>query len=163
MENKNVGWLIIGISLLIIFIIFLFQGALKEIGEGSCTLAHGDALLCPMYKTINQQTYLALGIVGILIVIGLILIFSKPQERIVVRKIKEKKFEKKVDLSNFRPEEKQVYKMVKENGAMFQADLIEKTGFGKAKMSRIIDRLEGQGLLERKRRGMTNVVVLKED
>ena len=72
-------------------------------------------------------------------------------------------FEKKIDLSGLRPEEKQIFNFVKENGAIFQADLIEKTGFGKAKMSRIIDRLEGRGLVERKRRGMTNVVVLKED
>ena len=43
------------------------------------------------------------------------------------------------------------------------ADLIEKTGFGKAKMTRIIDRLEGKGFVERKRRGMTNVVVLDDN
>jgi len=41
--------------------------------------------------------------------------------------------------------------------------LIEKTGFGKAKMTRIIDRLEGRCFVERKRRGMTNIVVLKEN
>ena len=29
-------------------------------------------------------------------------------------------------------------------------------------VSRIIDRLEGKGFVERKRRGMTNVVVMKE-
>ena len=44
---------------------------------------------------------------------------------------------------------------------VFQADLIEQTEFGKAKMTRILDRLEGKGYIERKRRGMTNVVVLK--
>jgi len=60
-------------------------------------------------------------------------------------------------------QEKQVLDLVIENKAVFQADLIEKTGFGKAKMTRIIDRLEGQGIVERKRRGMTNVVVLKDD
>ncbi len=87
--------------------------------------------------------------------------FSKPNEKIVLRKVKEKKIDTKVDLSSFRPEEKQVYSMIKENGAVFQADLIEKTEFSKARMTRIIDKLEGSGLVERKRRGMTNVVVLK--
>tara|TARA_Y100000310_G_scaffold79304_3_gene76019 strand:- start:11104 stop:11229 length:126 start_codon:yes stop_codon:yes gene_type:complete len=33
---------------------------------------------------------------------------------------------------------------------------------GKAKVSRIIDRLENKDIVERKRRGMTNVVVLKD-
>ena len=59
-------------------------------------------------------------------------------------------------------EEKTVLSLVAQNNAIFQADLIEKTGFGKAKMTRIIDRLEGKGIVERKRRGMTNVVVMKE-
>jgi len=122
-----------------------------------------EAALCPMNKTINQQTYLSLTIAGILIIIGFFFIFAKQAEKIVIKKIKEKKQEKKIDTSNLRPEEKQVLNIIQENDAIFQADLIEKTGFGKAKMSRIIDRLEGQGIVERKRRGMTNVVVMKKD
>ena len=31
----------------------------------------------------------------------------------------------------------------------------------KVKVTRILDKLEGRGLVERKRRGMTNVVMLK--
>ncbi|MBS3092650.1 winged helix DNA-binding protein [Candidatus Pacearchaeota archaeon] len=161
MENRNVGFLVIGISLLIIGIVFIFNNALKNIVGASCSATHG-AQVCPMYDTITTQTYLAIAIVGVLIIIGLVLIFTKPDERIVVRKIKEKKLEKKIDLSGLKQEEKQVFKLVQENDAVFQADLIEKTGFGKAKMSRIIDRLEGRGLVERKRRGMTNIVVLKD-
>lgn len=162
MENKNVGWLIVGVSAVIVVIIFLFNSALRDIVESSCSMIHGSsASLCPMNQTINQQTYLSLAIVGILVIIGLVLLFSKPKEKIIIKNIEKKKPEKKVDLSNFKPEEKQVYSLVKTQGAIFQAELVEKTGFGKAKMSRIIDRLEGNGLVERKRRGMTNVVVLK--
>ena len=98
-----------------------------------------------------------------LIITSLFLIFSKPNEKIIIRKVKEKKIQREVDLSSFRPEEKKIYNLVKGNGAIFQADLIEKTGFSKARMTRIIDKLEGSGLVERKRRGMTNVVVLRED
>ncbi len=162
MENKHVGWIMLGISVLIVFLVFLFNNTLMESVKNSCFIQHGDVKSCEMYDSVNYQTYFALAIVGVLIVFGLFLIFSKPNERIIVKKIKEKKIEKKVDLSSFRPEEKQVYNFVKENGAMFQADLIEKTGFSKAKMTRIIDKLEGNDLVERKRRGMTNVVVLKE-
>jgi uncharacterized membrane protein len=117
-----------------------------------------------MYDTIDKQTYLALGIVGILFIVSLVLIFSKPQTQTIIktRTIEKKKPERKYDLSNLRAEEKKVFELIKENKTIFQADLIEKTGFGKAKMTRIIDRLEGNGLVERKRRGMINVVVLKE-
>ncbi len=162
MENKNVGYLILGISALIIGIIFLFNSTLSDFVTSSCSLAHGDLYSCPMYKTINQQTYLALGIVGLLIIVGLVLIFSKPNEKIIIRKVEEKHKKKKIDYSGLKSEEKQVLKLVEENRTIFQADLIEKTGFGKAKMTRILDRLEGKGFVERKRRGMTNVVVMRE-
>jgi len=160
MENKNVGYLLLGLSIVIIFIIFLFNSALSQIISSSCTMAGHDN--CIMEQTLKEQTYLSIGITAIVIIVGLFLILTKPNERIVIRKIKDKIIEKKIDLSKFRAEEKQVYKLVAEQGAIFQADLIEKTGFGKAKVTRIIDRLEGHSLVERKRRGMTNVVVLKD-
>lgn len=153
----------LGISVLIVFLVFLFNNTLMESVRNSCFIQHGDVKSCEMYDSVNYQTYLALGIVGVLVIFSLFLLFSKPNEKIVVKKIKEKQIKKEVDLSGFRPEEKQVYKLIKDEGAAFQADLIEKTGFGNAKMTRIIDRLEGNGLVERKRRGMNNIVVLKEN
>jgi uncharacterized membrane protein len=163
MENRYVGYLLLGISLLIIIIIFMFKSALTSLVDASCTVAHnGD--YCPMYDTITQQTYLALGIVGILILVSLIFIFTKPQEKIIV---KTKTVERKgkhahLDTSDLKSEERNVLKIIQEQKTLFQADLIEKTGFGKAKMTRILDRLEGKGFVERKRRGMTNIVVMKE-
>lgn len=161
MENKYVGYLLIGVSVLIVSIIYLFKITMTNFASASCTLQSGD--YCPMYDTINQQTYLSLGIVGLLIIVGLILIFSKPQEKIIVKtRTIEKKLQKKINTSDLKSEEKKVLELIQNNKAIFQADLIEKTGYGKAKMTRILDRLEGKGFVERKRRGMTNVVVLKE-
>ncbi|MBS3072467.1 MarR family transcriptional regulator [Candidatus Pacearchaeota archaeon] len=161
MENKNVGYLILGISILMIVIIFLFNNALKDIVGASCSAAHGiDS--CPMYDTITKQTYLSLAVVGIIIIISLVLIFSKPRERIIIRKVKEKEVKRKINLSGLRNEDKNLFKIIEENDTIFQADLIEKSGFGKAKVSRILDRLENKGLVERKRRGMTNIVILKK-
>lgn len=162
MENKNVGWLMLGISVLIVFLTFLFNSTLMASVRSSCFIQHGDVQSCEMFDSVNYQTYFALVIVGVLVIVSLFLIFSKPDEKIVVKKIKEGTNGRKADLSSFRPEERQAYALVKENHALFQADLIEKTGFSKARMTRIIDKLEGSGLVERKRRGMTNVVVLKE-
>ena len=67
-----------------------------------------------------------------------------------------------LDTSGLKQEEKQVLELIQDSRTIFQADLIEKTGFGKAKITRILDRLEGRDFIERKRRGMTNVVVVKE-
>jgi len=160
MENKKVGYMMLGISIVIIAIIFLFNSAMEGIVDATCSLEHGNS--CPMYDSIAQQTYLSLAIVGILLIISLVLIFSKPEQKIIIKKVKEKITKKKIDTSDLRPEDKKVFKIIQESKTIFQADIIEKTEFGKAKVTRIIDRLEGRGLVERKRRGMTNVVVLKE-
>jgi uncharacterized membrane protein len=161
-ENKYVGYLILGVSVLMIMIIVLFNNALEDIVSSSCSMAgHGDS--CPMYDTIAKQTNLSFGIVAILILIGIVLVFSKPYKEVIIRTVEKKRRPKKFDLSDLKSEEKIVFNLVRVNKTIFQADLIDKTDIGKAKMTRIIDKLEGRGFVERKRRGMTNVVVLKED
>ncbi|MEK6908778.1 MAG: MarR family transcriptional regulator [Nanoarchaeota archaeon] len=162
MENKNVGYILLGVSIIIILIIFMFKTALTGFVDSSCTIAHGGNY-CPMYDTITQQTYLALAIVGILIIVSIVLILSKQSEKIIIKTktIEKKQEKKKINTKELNKEEKIVLKLIMENKTIFQADLIEKTNFSKAKITRIIDRLEGKGIVERKRRGMTNIVVLK--
>ncbi len=166
MENKYVGYMLLGISIFIIILIFLFNSTMRSFVDETCLLEHGSS--CPMYAAISKQTYLAFGVTGLLIIVSFILVFTKPQkeiqkETIIQTKTIEKKTPKKIfDVSDLKSEEKEVFELIKNNKAVFQADLIEKTEFGKAKMTRIIDRLEGKNFVERKRRGMTNVVVLKE-
>ena len=159
MENRQVGLLVLGISLLMILIVIIFNSALQEIVNASCSLVgHGDS--CPMYNTIERQTLLSLSIVGVLIILGFFLIFSKPEERIVIKKFKDKK--KKMDLTGLDPKERETMEILeKENGTVFQADLMEKLGIGKVGITRLLDKLEAKQLIERKRRGMSNVVVLK--
>lgn len=161
MENKQVGYLVLGIAALLVIIIFLYQDALKEIVALSCGLEHGE--VCPMEQTINQQTYLALGIVGILTIISGMLIFSKPKEKVIVKQVKVKEKRKKPSLKGLGKREKEVIDILyKENGAIFQSTLKEKIGIGKVGMTRLLDKLEAKQLVERKRRGMNNIVVLKK-
>ena len=161
MENKNVGYLILGISVVLIFIIFLFQNALQDIVKASCSLDIAHAASCPIYKTIKQQTYLSLGIVSLLIIIGLVLIFTKQKEKVVVKKISERK--KKIDFSKLDKDEKRVIELLlQENNAMFQSSLMEKLEIGKVKATRLLDKLEAKQLIERKRRGLNNMIVLKD-
>lgn len=158
MENKHVGFLVIGIAALLVAIIFIFQGALTQIVNSSCSM---EVTACPMYSTITQQTYLALAIVGVLVIIGLILIFAKPKEKIIIKTIKEKK--KKLNLDGLDKDEKAVVEMLlNDNGAMFQSTLMEKLNMGKVGVTRLLDKLEAKQIIERKRRGMNNIVVLKD-
>lgn len=158
MRNRDAGLLIIGIAIVIGIIVFLFNNALITIVNTSCT--HG--LSCPMYGTIRTQTYIAIALIGIIVIIGLILIFSKEEKKIITKFIKEKKKERIPNLSNLSQDEKKLMQLIIDSqGTIFQSELVEKSGFDKVKVTRILDKLEGKQLIERKRRGMTNVVILK--
>ena len=66
-------------------------------------------------------------------------------------------------MPHLKTEEHTLYNMIMQaNGSIFQAELVEKSGFSKVKVSRLLDRMEGLGVIERRRRGMTNIVILKE-
>lgn len=58
-------------------------------------------------------------------------------------------------------DERRVLELVRARGGdVPQGDLVPLSGYSKAKVSRVLDRLEGKGLVVRLRRGMTNQVVL---
>ena len=161
MKNKIVGLIVVAISLIIGFITWSFNRALTATVSTSCT--HGDT--CPMWVYIRFQTNLSIGLVVFVMLIGLYLIFFGQERVEIIKKIREKvKSEPKKNYSKIRlsAEEKKLINIVlRSEGAMFQSDLVEKSGFDKVKVSRLLDRLEGQQLIERRRRGMTNIVILK--
>jgi len=123
---------------------------------------------CPMYSAIKYQTNISWIFITILLALSVYLIFFGQEKVEIIKKIREKVkiSEKKKDYSKILPklasEEKKLVNLILESkGAMFQSELVEKSGFDKVKVSRLLDRLEGQQIIERKRRGMTNIVILK--
>ncbi|NTV23342.1 MAG: MarR family transcriptional regulator [Nanoarchaeota archaeon] len=155
MKNRTVGYLVISVSLLIGFIIYIFNRALTEIVNENCS--HGVS--CPMWQTIDTQTYIGTGIMVSIILVGLYLvIFAKDDE---AQKHELKKAELIIP-ENLEPDERTVLEhIIGSDGTIFQSALVEATMFSKVKVTRLLDRLEGKGLIERKRRGMTNIVILK--
>jgi uncharacterized membrane protein len=168
MRNRIVGVLIIGIAVLIGFIIFSFNQAMTNIVNTSCS--HGTS--CPMWGTIEFQTNMSIGIMIFIIGIGVYLIFFGTEEKIItrLRLIKQQIEPKRITKENYKKvigtlssEEKTVFnKVIEAQGSMSQSVLMKETNFNKVKITRILDRLEGKGLIERRRRGMTNIVVLKQ-
>ncbi|MDO8555991.1 MAG: MarR family transcriptional regulator [Nanoarchaeota archaeon] len=160
MENRKVGFLLLGLSVLMVVIIFLFNGALQDIVNASCSLAGHDN--CEMEQTIERQTYISLAMVGVVVLVALLLVFSKPEKELVIKRVKERVKKKVFDVSELSADEKKVFVIIRDARTIFQAELIEKSGVGKVGVTRLLDRLEAKGFIERKRRGMTNIVVLKE-
>lgn len=157
MKNRNVGFLIVGISLVVVFIILLFNYGLKSLVAQTCS--HGST--CSMFETISFQTYLSLAIAGIILIIGLFLIFAGESKKIIFRTRKIKEKIKPLSLAGLDSLEKKAVGLIQqEKGAMFQRTLMEKLGIGKVGMTRLIDKLEAKQIVERKRRGMSNIVVL---
>jgi uncharacterized membrane protein len=59
-------------------------------------------------------------------------------------------------------DERKIYETILESGGIIeQSEIVEKTGLPKANVSRSLDLLESKGLVERRRRGTGNVVLLK--
>ncbi len=58
-------------------------------------------------------------------------------------------------------DEQLVYKAIIDEGIINQSELVDRTGLSKSNVSRALYGLESRGLVERRRRGMGNVVLLK--
>ena len=156
MENKQVGFLVIGIAIVMGVIIAMFNFVLRE--NMGLTCSHGPT--CGMYGSLNVQTWISVILTIMIFGIGLIIMFLKPKERIIVKTIKEKK--KKLNLEGLDSQEKKVIEILQsENGTIFQATLMEKIEIGRVGMTRLLDKLEAKQFIERKRRGMNNVIVLR--
>ena len=65
-------------------------------------------------------------------------------------------------MTDLKNDEHTVYKeIIDSDGIINQSELPEKAGISKSRVSRALDLLESKGLVERRRRGMGNVVMLK--
>ncbi len=152
MKNKIVGYMIIGISLIIGFITYSFNKALSEIVNTNCS--HDSD--CVMWESINFQTNTSLILMIAVILVGAYLVFFTEDKKKPRNKIKYSELRKKLS----EDENLVLSKIVESDGTIFQSELVEKTDFNKVKITRILDSLEGKGVITRKRRGMTNVVIL---
>ncbi|MEK6826673.1 MAG: hypothetical protein AABX08_00310 [Nanoarchaeota archaeon] len=157
-KNKSLGIALIVISIIFLISVILFKIQINNLAQvmikefGGICIKDG---IC-----IHQQTNLPvyLGIVAIIITFlsGLYLFFEKtiikPAEKIT----------KEIDFSKLDLQEKNIYDLLKsKNGSAYQSDLIKETQLSKVKITRILDKLESKNVVERKRRGMTNMVFLK--
>lgn len=164
--NKKV----FGIGLLVAAVLlFGILGVVKSAYDQQagilCDKLHQDPnynpAMCPVVQSQNTTSWLfvsGFAIAFLVFLVGTYVLFSKSTtERFEIQK----KEMMNVDLKTLDEEEKVVYLFLKEKkGSVYQSEITSSTGFTKVKISRILDRLESKNILERKRRGMTNIVVL---
>ncbi|MBI4448495.1 hypothetical protein HY641_00520 [Candidatus Woesearchaeota archaeon] len=127
-----------------------------EVGEqGECL--HEETVACP-YVEMSKLAFpkfaaflVDLGLFGV----GLYLYLQKsPQEKAA-------KHARSVSSKLGGEERKIVDLLLASQGMAFQHEIVRKLEMSKVKVTRLLDKLEHGSLIERRRRGMTNLVVLK--
>ncbi|MBN1156717.1 MarR family transcriptional regulator [Candidatus Woesearchaeota archaeon] len=164
MNQKYIGIFLIVLGALLSVFVYTSKiredAYIKEImrqNNGSCFLEDGTCLHADRTFTI----YVLGGALAVsLILFGVYLIAFDRAGKEEIKKTEKKDYTK--ILSELDEEEKSILiKVIEAEGTMFQSDIVEKTGYTKVKVTRILDKLEGRGIIERRRRGMTNVVIMK--
>jgi len=156
-NTRYVGIALIILSIVLFLIMYNFSNTMLEIIDsgqlGSCQ----DYETCP-HVTVLNQAYLGYLLALVIFIIGLLmLIFGGKPERVEGSRDKWESV-----MKTLVGDEKLLYeKIVASGGVIFQSNLVEQSNFPKAKVSRILDKMEAKGLLERKRRGMANAIILK--
>jgi len=131
--------------------------AINEQLHKGCNLPEG---LCPFNRSIPIESVAGFASIVGLVIIGIDMFTSAKSAEKLPLDIKTKGKEILKKLEN---DEKKVYDFIlNSNGAVFQSELVEKAGLSKVKVTRVLDKLEARNLIERRRRGMSNLVVLKQ-
>ena len=163
--NKAMVGVVAVLLLLFVAAVFFYNRTLNELAAGSCT---EDASICSHAKVVDTQNAVIAVLIAVIAImagwLGYNAYFAKPAEASPsapeAKAAPAKK--KRIAEGELDADEARVVAVVNSaGGSVFQSDIMKTTGFSKVKVSRLLDRLEQKGLLERKRRGMTNLVVAK--
>jgi len=149
MNPRYLGMAVITISLVVLASLFYLNNILSKQSLENCVE------FCKLQKDSHEKIISALELlVAFLAGLGFYLSLTKAEKIIE---------QKKYDLTKLNSEEKKVFFFIKENKdkRIYQSNVVEHFNFPKSKVSRILDKLEQTGIIERKRRGMTNIILLK--
>ncbi|MBD3388351.1 MAG: MarR family transcriptional regulator [Candidatus Altiarchaeales archaeon] len=152
---REVGIVLILLAVFLVALLSVLLDTLADMSTQSCTCGESCEMI---HFKVPPVFYGGLAGVVILFFIGIYLALKggrldqEPSGR-------EKWLE---NLGSLDGDEKTVYQLISDSGGtIFQSEISEKTGLSKVKVTRNLDRLESKNLLERRRRGLTNIVVLK--
>ena len=155
-HQKVVALVLLGVALVFLILLILAKINIDQQDVAVCENLHPserDQALCPVH-TGNASWFITVlfGLAFVVLGTGVYLLFIQGREEKTV----------KVDFSKLDEDEKRVYTLLKErDGSLYQSDLVKETGFSKVKMTRLLDKMAAKNIIDRKRRGMTNIIVLK--
>ena len=164
--EKILGYSLIAFSIVLFVVLIFMKIQVDKESAFLCEKFHENKLdmnTCPVHQansfwsSLSWMITTAFGIDFLIFAVGVYAAFFYKS----LNKESRKEF-RQIDLSKLDNDEKKVYGIIKsKNGSAYQSDLIKETGFSKVKITRVLDKLELKEVLERKRRGMTNLIILK--
>ena len=158
-DQRTIGILVVFFSVMLIGMMSLIKADFDNQGAFMCEVVAENPDLsmsqCPAHQSnTSWLIFIVFGASFLILGSGIYLVFFPVN--------KEPGEFREVDLSKLGSDEKTIFGLLKSReGSMYQSDLITETGFSKVKITRILDRMAAKKILDRKRRGMTNIVVLR--
>lgn len=158
-DDKRLGLLLMVLSVLLLSSLIIMKFEFDKRNALLCDLVHYSPNItmeeCPVHGfnsfMISWLLTLLFGLSVAILLIGVIVFKGESGEETV-----------SIDLSVLDSDERVLVELLQASGgSSYQSDLVRKSGFSKVKVSRVLDRLIDKGLVDKKRRGMTNLVVLK--
>ncbi len=160
-RSKQVGYGLVALSIVLLVTLSLVKTDVDRQEAYLCEVVSKDPSFsmedCPAHNDNTSWLIIAsFGVSFIVLGAGIYLLFmqeKQPEQKTALRD---------VDESKLGEEEKRVYALLKGgSGSSYQTDIIKETGYSKVKVTRVLDRLESKGIIERRRRGMTNIIFIK--
>jgi len=167
MDNKNLGIILIIASLLIGGVVYTFHGALSQNAEASCTCGHSEGETCPMDDENYIQTYAGIFLIGVILSLGLYLLFFEKSQKEIMRTLKKQRINQNKDdkfnvlLMALDEDEKKIIKAVREQDGITQQTLRLRTSLHKSKLSILLDSLAKKNLISKEPFKKTNKIHLK--
>ena len=169
MDNKKLGLIIIGISILLIIFVYGIGNQLKNL-QANSSITNSCTNICKDICTGNEPSYFIYGSIAVIfstLSLGIYLFFFEKSHQTLINKIKKdsniKSSSEKFNLIllGLNEDEKNILTAVKDQDGITQHTLGLRTNMHKSKLSIIVGMLEQKGLVKREKKGKTNQVYLK--
>jgi len=163
MENKKLGGVILGISIVASILAFSFLGVL---GKQTSALQCYPTNECQRVESLLGLSHIAVGLISFIGALGIYLLFFSTSEEAILKRLEEEK-NKRIELDKFDlilkamdENEQKVLKAIKEQDGITQSTLKFRADLSKAKVSQILTDFEKKNLIRREVKGKTYSVHL---
>ena len=163
MDNKRLGLIIIGLSVVFSLFLWGFNSQLTQLQVDSCACEN----TCDATHESSFLVHGGIAFIFATLSLGIYLLFFEKSHKTLVKKLKEdssiKSSEERFNLilMGLNEDEKKVLTAVKNQDGITQHTLGIRTNLHKSKLSIIVGILEEKGLIKKEKKGKTNQLFLR--